>query len=388
MSDAAGAEREFSKKVYEDFIYLTGCAVRQAVPDKEHIEQTDLEAVYTLAKKHLLAAAVGMALEAAGKKTKEFSQAIASAQRKNALLDADRKNILAELDRAGIWYMPLKGAALKDLYPRYGMREMADNDILYDATRAADVKEIMKQAGFTPVTFDRGAHDVYQKKPVSNFEMHRMLFHKNYMDRLSEYYKNVKQERLIADGGGGCGYHFSDDDFYIYMVAHEYKHFIHKGTGLRSLADTYVYLKNRKLNMDRVALETEKMGIREYEEQNRGLAQRLFDGEELTEADREMLEYILGSGVYGDYKKNVRRLIRENGRGAFLRGRLFPSLQTMQRLYPALRKAPALYPFFNIWRLIKVFFRSNEKSMYELKAAMGLNKEAAEEKTQKGKETR
>ncbi len=35
----------------------------------------------------------------------------------------------------GIWYMPLKGAILHTLYPVSGMREMADNDVLYDSTR-------------------------------------------------------------------------------------------------------------------------------------------------------------------------------------------------------------------------------------------------------------
>ena len=39
--------------------------------------------------------------------------------------------------------MPLKGSVIKDLYPRMGMRQMSDNDILFDAERTKDVRTII-----------------------------------------------------------------------------------------------------------------------------------------------------------------------------------------------------------------------------------------------------
>jgi len=45
--------------------------------------------------------------------------------------------------------MPLKGSMLKDLYPENGMREMADNDMLYDADKQQEVMGIMLGHGYT-----------------------------------------------------------------------------------------------------------------------------------------------------------------------------------------------------------------------------------------------
>ncbi len=87
--------------------------------------------------------------------------------------------------------MPLKGTLLKDLYPKTGMREMADSDILFDASRCGDVKRIMKSLGFEIKAYGTDPHDSYLKPPVSNFEMHRKLFDDSFDKRIAEYYKDV-----------------------------------------------------------------------------------------------------------------------------------------------------------------------------------------------------
>ncbi len=103
-------------------IYLAGCAVKEITPDRRRFEAMELGHLYEAARRHMLAAAVGMALEQAGITDLRFVRAVAAAQRKNALMDADRAAVLAALEEAGVWYMPLKGSILKDMYPRFGMR--------------------------------------------------------------------------------------------------------------------------------------------------------------------------------------------------------------------------------------------------------------------------
>ena len=137
---------------------------------------------------------------------------------------------------------------MKEYYPKYGMREMSDHDILFDASRAEDVRTMMERLGFRAEHFGTGNHDCYYKKPVLNFEMHRALFGPDHDEKLYAYYKDTKN-RLIGDGWEK---HFSPEDFYPYMTAHEYKHYSVSGTGLRSLLDTYVYLKKEQLDMDYV----------------------------------------------------------------------------------------------------------------------------------------
>ena len=155
--------------------------------------------------------------------------------------------------------MPLKGAVLKNRYPTYGMRELSDYDILIDAGRAEAVKKIMEDDGFAKEQSRCLAHDIYHKQPVLNFEMHTALFDPDKETsqgaKLSRYYRHV-EKRLIGDRHGcGCEKHFSPEDFYLYLVAHEFKHYSAGGTGLRSLLDTYIYLKSEKLEQNPVCPE-------------------------------------------------------------------------------------------------------------------------------------
>ena len=295
----------------QDLIYLVSCAVNGVKPDPERVAGMDLDALYKLASRHMLAATVAPALKAAGKKDARFAKALEHSVLKNAQMDMEMGELFAELDAAGIWHMPLKGTVLQHLYPIYGMRQMSDHDILFDAKRADDVKGIMEGLGFSAEHFGAGNHDVYHKEPVSNFEMHRALFGPGHEEKLYAYYKDV-EKRLLGDG---YEKHFSPEDFYIYVTAHEYKHYSVSGTGLRSLVDTYVCLQKQSMDMGYVAAEAEKLGIAAFEAANRSLAQHLFSGEALTEADKEMLNYILDSGVYGTVNHRVENGMSRNGWG-------------------------------------------------------------------------
>ena len=364
----------------EMLVYLCACAVNQKTPSAEKLNGINLEKLYDTAKEHLLQSAAGMALASAGIRDDRFEQAVLQAQRKNALLDADRTLVLDALEKAEIWYMPLKGAILKDLYPRFGMRQMADNDILFDADRRADVRKIMKGLGFTVKEYDKTNHDVYHRKPLSNFEMHAQMTHGHSNDQLVIYYRDVK-DRLIKDEGNRCGYHFTDNDFYLFMVAHEYNHYEVCGTGLRSLLDIYVYLKQKGKELDWAYIdrETKKMGVAEFETLNRSLACKLFDDQPLTAAEQKMLNYIVRSGVYGTKENEAGNQIREKGRWRYFLSRLTLPYEDMRNQYPILRKAPILYPVMWVWRLIRMFIIDRRVYVLQVKAALGIIKPEKDE---------
>lgn len=365
---------EENKKVLDDLAYLAACAVNGQVPEKSRTDGMDLSLVYEAAQNHKLAAAAGMALESAGIRNEAFVQAVAKAMRKNTLLDADRAELTRKLEEAGIWYMPMKGAILKDLYPRFGMREMADNDILFDAERAKDICRIMQELGFESQRFGMFAHDIYHKEPVSNFEMHRMLFSGMDNETCHLYYKDV-EKRLIPDDERSFGRHFSTDDLYLYLTAHEYKHYRHGGTGLRSLLDTYVFLRQygEALNMDYVAAEAEKMGIAEYEKKSRELALHLFSEEALTEVEQEMLACYADSGAYGTYDRKVTNKVNDFGGGSqgkfrFFMSRLFMPMEKIRYAYPLVYRHKILLPFLYVYRIIKGLTFRRGVTLAELKA--------------------
>ena len=325
----------------EDLIYLVSCAVNGVKADPERIAGMDMDALYKQANTHLLTAAVAHALETARVKDERFVKAKKHSALKNAQMDMEMSEVFAELDAAGIWHMPLKGTILQHMYPVYGMRQMSDHDILFDAKRADDVKSIMEKLGFSVEHFGTSNHDIYHKEPVSNFEMHTSLFGSSHNEKLYEYYKNI-EKRLLGDG---YEKHFSPEDFYIYILAHEYKHYSMGGTGLRSILDVYVYLQKKSLDMDYVATETEKLGIADFENANRSLAQHLFSGKELTEADKEMLDYIMSSGVYGTLNHKVENRMKEYGGGKiwYMLNRFFVPVSKKNKNYAVYA---GYYPFF------------------------------------------
>ena len=348
-----------------DLTYLVGCAADGRVPDQARVAGMDQEAVCLLASRHMLSAATAMALETAGFKNDWTSKAIASSLRKATIFEQELVGVKAELNKADIWYVPLKGVVLKSYYPKYGMREFADHDILLDAGRATDVKTIMEGLGFISMRFGVGNHDVYVKAPVLNFEMHTALYGLTHEKRFYKYYRDV-EDRLLGDG---CEKRFSPEDFYLYLVTHEYKHYASSGTGLRSVLDTYVYLKAVRLDMGYVEAEAEKLGIGEFEKRNRALAKRLFGDGKLTEDDKRMLAYMVDSGAYGTMTHNVENQVARYGRAGYLVRRAFPPLSAMEELYPVLERVPVLLPACWVWRLVSAVVTKPKKVLYQLGAA-------------------
>lgn len=357
-----------------DVIYLAGCVVNGQIPDKERIEKTNLEHLYQASQRHLLTAIVCEALKSAGIYDQKFHQAWAKSVRKVTAMQIDMELLFAEMEKEKIWYMPLKGTVLKDFYPSIGLRQMADFDILFDKAFVQKVCNILITLGFTCEEFGKGNHDVYHKQPVSNFEMHKELFGETHKKEIYEYYHNIRP-RLIKDEGNQYGYHFSNEDLYIYLTAHEYKHFSSGGTGLRSVLDIYVFWQKfgSQLDTDYITAETQKMGISDFEQQNRLLSLHLFGNKELTKTDHSILKYIISSGTYGTLQHGIESKINKYGsqkkgkRAAFLMNRLFLPLDEVKAYYPFYYKHKILLPALAFHRLIKALTVNRKKTISTLK---------------------
>lgn len=68
-------------------IYLAACAVYGQIPDRERVLAMDLPSVYAAASRHLLGAAVSIALRSAGFKNDSSKEAVGYAIRKTTLFD-------------------------------------------------------------------------------------------------------------------------------------------------------------------------------------------------------------------------------------------------------------------------------------------------------------
>ena len=335
-------------KVYKDLIYLLQCAVNSTSPDAEKVAEMDMDKLYKLSEYHTVRSAVCFALEQAGVTDQRFDQAQKKAIRKNIYLDMERTAILDDFEKQGIWYLPLKGSVIKDMYPENGMREMSDNDILYNKQKQQESMEIMLAHGYSVESFGGGHHDVYHKPPVLVFELHTALFGKSEGKHFFDYYRNIKG-LMLRDKGKKYGYHLSDEDQYIYITAHEYKHFSDGGTGIRSLMDCYVYCKalGKSLDWKYITQELDQLGIAGYERSRRKLAMKIFSQPELpqlTEKEEKLLMQFLLLGTYGTLQTSVSRRIAKQHRIPYILHNIFPPMDHMKHSVKFVDKCPLLYP--------------------------------------------
>lgn len=375
-------------EIVKTVIYLAGCAVNGTQPAQ--IESELITSAFDFASRHMLSSLISIPLEKSGQGNEKTAKAVGAAVRKAIVFEQTWDAIRKRLDAADIWYMPLKGAVLKDYYPEYGMREMADYDVLFDAERADGVKTIMEGLGFTTVSFAGGCHDIYHKAPFLNYEMHTSLFGPGHQMELCAYYTDVKK-RLIP--GKGCSFHFSPEDFYLYMIAHQYKHFASSGTGLRSILDIYVYLRHYSdeyekgvtqidgLDMTYIEEEAEKLGIADYERSSRALAYKLFSvpcrEKQLTDEEKAQLDIFLSSGTYGTIDRYIQNRLSDNGdsRIRYILGRLKvpiseknESYKNYSAMYPLFYRHVILLPLLPLYRMLRSM--KSGRFVKELKALL------------------
>lgn len=363
---------EYRNSAY-DMLYLISCLINNRMPSSTKIEYLEITKLFNVANFHSLSAITAYALEAAGIYEKKFEEEKFRSLRKNILCLEESKKISARLENSNIWYVRLKGAILQEYYPNISMRQMADNDILFDKHYRSEVKHIMNELGYKTISYGKGNHDIYQKPPFYNFEMHTMLFTETFNEKFSQYYENVKH-KFVQNEKKGYEYKLSNEDFYIYMTAHEYKHFSLGGTGLRSLIDAYVFLYRFFDCLDMVYIEKELklLGIYEYEVKRRQLVIDIFKKGRINSYQKRFLDNYIFSGTYGNVENSVRNAIDKSvlSRLKYIKQRLFPTLPMIKYSYPFFYTHKYLIPILYIYRLYLMVTKSRKKVLSEIKALL------------------
>lgn len=298
----------------EDLLYLIRCAVHRHKADLVRISAMDLDRLYQISRFHSLAALTYTAVESAwaGKPPQNllpagWKEARDTAIRNSLLFTAERKALESFCEAQGIWYLPLKGVVLQKDYPGLGLREMADNDILYDAAYQQQIRDWFVDRGYAVVEYSQAVHDTYHKPPVFNFEMHTSLFDASAHPEWADYFQGAVS-RLMPVEGTRCGCRFTPEDFYLYMLAHMYKHFVAGGTGIRSLLDVFLFRRAHREELDQniVSRGLAQLNLTDFERQARVLAGQIFGYENPQGAvDIEALSYYLASGTHGTVDHRV-----------------------------------------------------------------------------------
>lgn len=372
------------------------------VANEENSQKIYIGRIYYIAKKHNLVSIMAQAMEKLGFESdsdiwkrwlKEKNQLIY----KSVLMDVEREAIQDFFEKNNIWYMLLKGMVIRKYYPAPELREMADNDILFDNKYSKEVYEFMTARGYKSDDYNKGYHDEYLKPPAYNFEMHRQLVSSKERPKWYEYYKDVKSI-LIKDtnenretaannesNNTSNQFYFSDNDFYVYFIVHTYKHFLNSGMGLRTVLDVYLYVSNlqEKLDFDYIEEQLKKLDAYDFEQTFRSIAFKMFD-ENLEDRkwwdlfdvkEQEMLSYVLDAGTYGNLENSVAHKMgytkgekkKTSDKAKYIFRRLFPSMDTIEEFFPFFYKHKWAIPFLYIYRIGKIPFTRRKKVAGELK---------------------
>ncbi len=316
---------------------------------------TDYRALCLLAGKHSVANLLYLALKEDPALPDDLRQKLRSlvfgSMRQQTEQEYQAARLFEALEKAGISYMPMKGMILRPLYPAPEMRISSDVDVFYDKKERQRMAEIMAALGYSCCGSDAN-HEEYLRGPVLIEMHHNLMVHYKTIDT---YYQNI-WDRLLPDGPHR--YKMSDEDFYIYQTIHTVKHFTEGGTGIRSVLDVFVYLQAKpELDMGYIERELASIGLLDFHRTYLTLARVYFGGEECPDTLRDVSDYVLGSGTYGDYTHSVaNKATAKGGKWRFYISRAFPRYGLMAEKYPSLRRFPPALPFYWLGRLLSVFF--------------------------------
>lgn len=325
---------------------------------KKLFETANKQQVYNIILPALQEAGVLTADEEAAWNNYRYSEL-----KRTIVVNNERSAICADLDYAGINYMFLKGLVIRDYYPGSFMRQMSDNDILYDKSKREKLLKIMKSHGFYLGTASENSDDFY-KKPYCSFEMHRDLFFEG-----SEFcpgldpWENAKKAE-------GCRYAISREDNYIYALAHMYKHYsCGHGCGVRFLCDMYLLShSNDELDWDYISGKFAEFGLSEFHSVVLSLADCVFEEKEPQDAEKQLLSKMFDGGVFGKFERNITEEVNNyGGKLGWLKHRLFPEKSEMKAQYKVLEKKPFLLPFYYVYRLFDKYKHNKKVMMNDLK---------------------
>lgn len=358
-----------NEKVNEYLIELLRCGINAETP-REKPAELSWEAVYALAKRHSVSALAYCAVQH-GKL--QLPAALADDwEEQNAKLLAkyiNQEHELAHLceifSRESIPHMPLKGSCIRCFFPSPELREMCDLDILVPQELEEQTHQIMLAEGYSFIESHTTSNNrEYHKAPFLNVEIHTALYPQEYPE--SAYFNKVWSR---AERTGSFSYKLSWDDFYIFAVAHTYKHYYLMGTGIRSVLDLYVMEEalNGQLNRSYIRAELKKLKMLAFYDTICEVSRFLFSKEEtaLSDAAANMTKYLLSGSTYGanfGLEQNaVARYMRggKSLRTAKIRAvirMVFPTRGDMLPMYPVLKKAPILLPICWVSRWLRVLW--------------------------------
>ncbi len=263
-----------------------------------------------------------------------------------------------QFEAAGIRHQFLKGAVLKQIYPRPECREMSDIDVMIYGDHVEEAGRLLVANGYV-LKESIHNHNVYIKPPFLYVEVHWALYDSTVDAYQANYYRNF--DRINPKTGHSHACEFSKEDFYVYMISHIAKHFYERGCGVRNLVDVFWFCKSfpQQIASENVAQEIAACGLTDFERNIRELAFAWLAGGEKRDYFDVFLDYMYQSGVHGRDENGIWNKVSlyiaqdaHKGNQYLRRWYYFPPIAYMREDYPWLEGRRWLLPWAWVMRAV------------------------------------
>lgn len=348
---------------------------------ERELARANVDGLYKLSKshdtEHLVADALSRQglLTGDGEAAKKLQKAQMLAIFRYERINYDYREICRALTEAGIEFLPLKGALIRELYPQPWMRTSCDIDILVrEESLDAAISALTEKLSFT-WNGEREYHDVSLFSPGGvHLELHfSILEHTEYLDRVLARVWDY----TVPLEGQECERRMTSEFFMFHHLSHMAYHFTAGGCGIKPFLDIAVMRDRFEFDAEGLKALLDECGLAEFYESVRALTDVWFFGAEPSALTERMQAYILHGGVYGSFDNRI--AVSQSQKGGKLRyilGRIFVPTDVLISRYPSLERRRWLMPAYQVRRWFGIVFCGRLKSsVQEIKASGSISKD-------------
>lgn len=307
-----------------------------------------IEKLYRLSRCHSVVHIIGDALYKSGLLppdspfAEKFERQQLELLQRYAFQEQERARIITALNTAGVPFILLKGAVLRQYYPDPYLRSSCDIDVLVhreDLERAQDaLKTMLGYKGDGKLT----SHDVslFSESGV-HIELHYDLMEDSDVNNGAAVLSRVWEYATPEQEGSSC-YLMTDAMFYFYHIAHMAKHIRSSGCGVRPFMDLWILehvVEHDSAARDALLRQGELLT---FATAARRLCEHWFSNVTADEDTRRFSAFILGYGETETVVAVHRR--SDTGKGRYLLRRVFPPYSQLEFRYPVLQRHKGLLP--------------------------------------------
>lgn len=333
-----------------------------------------LARLYTLAKSHDMAHVVASALEKCEKLSEdEISQKFQKQQLlavyRYQQLQHELEKICRLLCEQGIPHLPLKGAIIRNCYPEPWMRTSCDIDLLIPEESLDAVTALLVENHGYRQEGKKDFHDVSLFSPGGvHLELHFSI--RENMEPMDSVLSRV-WEYAIPTEAAPLTHTLSPAFLLFHNTAHAAYHFVSGGCGIRPFLDLFLLQKHLQYDASTLLALCQTGGVATFYEGMCALSEVWFGQGEHTALTKQMGDYLLEAGVYGNLQNKIAvQKTNTGGTVRFVLSRIFVPYRHLVLLYPSLSRCPLLFPFLQVARWFRLFKGKKAKAaMREVRAS-------------------